>query len=157
MNGVAIVEARWPQDRETVLALFRAYIDGLGIDLSFQGVDDELASLPGKYARPEGLVLLARASEGAAVGTVAYRPFSDGVCEMKRLYIAPDWRKHGAGRALCDRLLDEARAAGYRRMLLDTGDWLTPARALYRSLGFDEVPAYYHNPLKGTVYMAKDL
>ncbi len=157
MNGIDIVEARWPRDRETVLALFRAYIDGLGIDLSFQGVDDELATLPGKYARPNGAVLLAHTADGEPIGTVAYRPFGEGVCEMKRLYIAPEWRKRGAGRLLCDRLLDEARAAGYRRMLLDTGDWLTPALTLYRGLGFIEVPAYYHNPLKGTVYMARDL
>lgn len=153
---VAIVEARWPHDGETVLALFRAYIDGLGIDLSFQGVDQELASLPGKYARPAGLVLLAR-DDDKAIGTVAYRPFAPGTCEMKRLYVSPDGRERGAGRLLCDRLLDEARAAGYRRMLLDTGDWLIPALALYRALGFTEVPAYYHNPLPGTVYMAKEL
>ncbi|MGH6982554.1 MAG: GNAT family N-acetyltransferase [Stellaceae bacterium] len=157
MSGVAIAEARWPQDRDTVLALFRAYIDGLGVDLSFQGVDDELASLPGKYARPKGLVLLACAPDNAAIGTVAYRPFGDGACEMKRLYVPSAWRGRGVGRALCDRLLDEARAAGYRRMLLDTGDWLVPALALYRALGFAEIPAYYSNPLKGTVYMARGL
>lgn len=157
MTGVAIAEARWPEDRDTVLTLFRAYIDGLGIDLSFQGVDEELASLPGKYARPKGVVLLARSAAAEAIGTVAYRPFGDGVCEMKRLYIAPEWRKRGAGRLLCDRLLDEARAAGYRRMLLDTGDWLVPALTLYRALGFAEVAPYYHNPLRGTVYMARDL
>jgi len=157
MSAVTVAEARWPDDRDTVLRLFRDYIGGLGIDLSFQGVDEELASLPGKYARPGGLVLLARSADGVAVGTVAYRPFGEGVCEMKRLYVAPGWRRSGAGRALCDRLLDEARAAGYRRMLLDTGDWLAPALALYRGLGFADVPAYYHNPLKGTVYMARDL
>jgi ribosomal protein S18 acetylase RimI-like enzyme len=157
MSGIDIAEARWPDDRDTVLALFRAYIDGLGIDLSFQGVDEELASLPGKYARPAGLVLLARDETGAAIGTVAYRPFAPGTCEMKRLYVAPQWRKRGAGWLLCDRLLAEARTAGYRRMLLDTGDWLTPALALYRALGFTEVPAYYENPLKGTVYMAREL
>lgn len=158
MSAIAIVEARWPADRDTVLALFRAYIDGLGIDLSFQGVDEELATLPGKYARPGGVVLLARTTSGEAIGTVAYRPFGDhSACEMKRLYIAPEWRKHGAGRLLCDRLLDEARAAGYRRMLLDTGDWLVPALTLYRGLGFTEVAPYYHNPIKGTVYMAREL
>jgi putative acetyltransferase len=156
MSGIVIAEARWPQDRDTVLALFREYVDGLGIDLSFQNVDEEFATLPGKYARPRGLVLVARA-DGATVGTVAYRPFGPGACEMKRLYVVPTWRKKGAGQLLCDRLLDEARAAGYRRMLLDTGDWLKPALTLYRGLGFVEVPAYYHNPIEGTVYMARDL
>src|SRR5580698_9066969 len=101
MNGIDIAEARWPRDRATVLALFRAYIDGLGIDLSFQGVDEELASLPGKYARPAGVVLLARSADGLSIGTVAYRPFGNGACEMKRLYIAPEWRKRRAGRLLC--------------------------------------------------------
>lgn len=157
MSGITVAEARWPEDHGTVLALFRAYIDGLGIDLGFQGVDEELATLPGKYARPGGVVLLAHGGGGVPIGTVAYRPFGDGVCEMKRLYVVPDWRKHGVGRALCERLLGEARAAGYRRMLLDTGDWLTPALTLYRGLGFRDVPAYYHNPLAGTVYMARDL
>jgi GNAT superfamily N-acetyltransferase len=157
MSRIAITEASWPDDRDTVLALFRAYIDGLGIDLGFQGVDAELASLPGKYARPAGIVLLARDETGAATGTGAYRPFTPDTCEMKRLYVAPNRRQHGTGRLLCDRLLDEARAAGYRRMLLDTGDWLAPALALYRALGFTEIPAYYHNPLPGTVYMARNL
>jgi GNAT superfamily N-acetyltransferase len=154
---IAIAEARWPEDRDTVRALFRAYVDGLGVDLGFQNVEVELASLPGKYARPVGLVLLARDETGAAIGTVAYRPFAPGDCEMKRLYVAPEQRGRGAGRLLCDRLLDEARAAGYRRMLLDTGDWLTPALTLYRALGFAPIPAYYHNPLTGTVYMAREL
>ena len=157
MPDIRIEEARWPADRDAVRALFRAYIDGLGIDLSFQGVDEEFATLPGKYARPEGVVLLARTEQGEAVGTVAYRPFAAEACEMKRLYIVPEWRGRGAGRRLCDRLLDEARATGYRRMLLDTGDWLTPALTLYRALGFTEVSAYYHNPIKGTVYMAREL
>ena len=157
MTNIGIVEARWPQDHDRVLALFRAYIDELGIDLSFQGVDQEFVSLPGKYARPNGLVLLARAAEGDVVGTVAYRSFGPGACKMKRLYITPLWRRHGIGRLLCVRLLDDARAAGYRRMLLDTGDWLVAALALYRALGFTEVTAYYHNPISGTVYMARDL
>lgn len=157
MTNIGVVEARWPQDHDRVLALFRAYVDELGIDLSFQGVDQEFASLPGKYARPNGLVLVARAAEGDAIGAVAYRSIGPGACEMKRLYITPLWRGHGIGRLLCLRLLDEARTAGYRRMLLDTGDWLVPALALYRALGFTEVPAYYHNPISGTVYMARDL
>jgi putative acetyltransferase len=156
MSGVDITEARWPEDRDTVLALFRAYIDGLGVDLSFQGVDQELATLPGKYARPGGLALLARAG-AETIGTVAYRRFSEAVCEMKRLYVEPAWRGRSIGRRLCDDLLAQANAAGYRRMVLDTGDWLKPALTLYRALGFVPIPAYYHNPIAGTVYMARDL
>jgi GNAT superfamily N-acetyltransferase len=157
MTGIDVAEARWPEDHDTVLALFRAYIEELDVDLAFQDVAAEFASLPGKYARPEGLVLLARSNEGEAVGCVAYRPFGAGVSEMKRLYVQPVWRGHGAGRVLCERLLAEAKAAGYRRMLLDTGDWLQPALTLYRGLGFAPIPAYYHNPLPGTVYLARDL
>jgi putative acetyltransferase len=125
--------------------------------LSFQGVDQELASLPGKYARPDGLVPLVRAAEGEVVGTVAYCSLGSGASEIKRLYVTPRWRRQAIGPLLRVRLLDEARAADYRRMLLDTGDWLVPALALYRALGFTEVPAYYHNPPSGTVYMARDL
>jgi ribosomal protein S18 acetylase RimI-like enzyme len=156
MSDLTIAEARWPHDHASVLTLFRDYVAGLGIDLGFQGIDAELASLPGKYARPDGLVLLAWEG-GEPVGVVAYRRFAPGECEMKRLYVAPAARGRGAGRQLCDRLLAEARAAGYRRMLLDTGDWLVAALALYRALGFTEIPAYYHNPIAGTVYMARDL
>jgi len=158
MSGrVTIAEARWPDDRDTVLGLFRDYVDSLGIDLGFQRIDEEFAGLPGKYARPRGLALLARSDKGAAIGTVAYRPLAPDACEMKRLYVVPAWRGRGAGRKLCDRLIAEAKTVGYRRMLLDTGDWLKPALALYRALGFAEVPAYYHNPIEGTVYMAKAL
>jgi ribosomal protein S18 acetylase RimI-like enzyme len=157
MSPPRIAEASWPADRDTVRALFRAYLAELDIDLGFQGVEAELATLPGKYARPAGLVLLAWSEPDMAVGCVAYRPFAPDVCEMKRLYVAPDWRRAGMGRRMCDDLLVAARAAGYRRMLLDTGDWLAPALALYRALGFAEIPAYYHNPLDGTVYMARAL
>jgi len=156
MSEIDVAEARWPADRDAVLGLFRAYIAELAVDLTFQGVEAEFAALPGKYARPEGLVLLARTVGGEAVGCVAYRPFEAEICEMKRLYVAPSWRDRGAGRRLCDRLLAEARAAGYRRMLLDTGDWLKAALTLYRGLGFAPIPAYYHNPLPGTVYLARD-
>ncbi|MGH7075193.1 MAG: GNAT family N-acetyltransferase [Stellaceae bacterium] len=157
MSSIDIAEARWPADRETVLGLFRAYLDELDVDLSFQDVAAELSSLPGKYARPKGLVLLARSGQGEAIGCVAYRPLDAGICEMKRLYIAPEWRGHGVGRLICERLLVEAREAGYRRMLLDTGDWLRPALTLYRGLGFLPILAYYHNPLPGTVYLARDI
>jgi len=155
-----IVEARWPKDRDTVLGLFREYVDSLGVDLAFQGIESEFALLPGKYARPEGLVLVARvAVQGgtSAVGTVAFRPFAPGICEMKRLYVRPDQRGRRIGRQLCDALLREALAAGYRRMLLDTGDWLAPALALYSALGFLPIPGYYDNPIEGTIYMARDL
>jgi putative acetyltransferase len=154
--GARISEARWPEDRATVEALFREYVASLAEDISFQNVDRELAGLPGKYARPGGVVLIARDGvEGA--GMVAYRMVEPGVCEMKRLYVRPAFRGSGLGRELANELIEEARAQGYRTMLLDTLASMSPARALYRDLGFTPVAPYYDNPLPGVMYMALEL
>jgi len=151
-----ISEARWPDDRATVLSLFREYVASLAEDISFQNVDDELAALPGKYARPGGVVLLAW--DGAvAAGAVAYRMFEPGVCEMKRLYVRAAFRGHGLGREIAEELIEHARAHGYRTMLLDTLASMASARALYRDLGFSAVAPYYENPLPGVAYMALEL
>ena len=151
-----ISEARWPDDRATDEVLFRKYVASLAEDISFQNVDEELAGLPGKYARPGGVVLLAW--DGAeAAGAVAYRMFEPGVCEMKRLYIRPEFRGHGLGRELAEELIEHARAHGYRTMLLDTLASMASARALYRDLGFSAVAPYYENPLPGVAYMALEL
>ena len=151
-----IAETRWPDDRATVLSLFREYVTSLAEDISFQNVDDELAALPGKYARPGGVVLIAW--DGAeAAGAVAYRMFEPGVAEMKRLYIRPAFRGRGLGRELAEELIEDARAHGYRTMLLDTLASMASARALYRDLGFAPVEPYYENPLPGVAYMALEL
>jgi GNAT superfamily N-acetyltransferase len=153
---VRVAEARWPQDRATVEALFREYVDTLGEDISFQNVDDELVGLPGKYARPGGVVLIAW--DGAqAAGAVAYRTAAPAVCEMKRLYVRPPFRGIGLGRALAQALIADARACGYRSMLLDTLARMSAARALYGDLGFVTIAAYYDNPLPDVMYMALDL
>jgi ribosomal protein S18 acetylase RimI-like enzyme len=153
---VRIAEARWPQDRATVETLFREYVDALGEDISFQNVDDELASLPGKYTRPGGVVLIAW--DGAqAAGAVAYRMAEPAVCEMKRLYVRPPFRGAGLGRELAQELIEDARAHGYRTMLLDTLASMSAARSLYRDLGFVPVAPYYDNPLPDVMYMALDL
>jgi ribosomal protein S18 acetylase RimI-like enzyme len=151
-----ISEARWPDDRTIVEAMFREYVASLAEDISFQNVADELASLPGKYARPTGVVLIAREGEEAA-GAVAYRMVEPGVCEMKRLYVRPPWRGSGLGRELANELIEDARTRGYRTMLLDTLASMGAARALYRDLGFVPVAPYYDNPLPGVMYMALDL
>jgi len=151
-----ITEARWPDDRAAVEALFREYVGSLGEDISFQNVEDELAALPGKYARPGGVVLIAREGDAVA-GGVAYRMFEPGVCEMKRLYVRPAFRGRGLARDLANELIDDARTRGYRTMLLDTLASMQTARALYRDLGFAPVEPYYDNPLPGTMYMALDL
>jgi putative acetyltransferase len=151
-----IAEARWPDDRATVEALFREYVASLAEDISFQNVDEELITLPGKYARPGGVVLIAW--DGAeAAGAVAYRMAEPGVAEMKRLYVRPAFRGGGLGRELANELIEDARARGYRTMLLDTLASMSSARALYRDLGFVPVAPYYDNPLPGVAYMALEL
>lgn len=156
MAGFRISEARWPDDHATVEALFREYVSSLAEDISFQNVDAELATLPGKYTRPGGVALIAW--DGArAAGAVAYRMVEPGVCEMKRLYVRPAFRGRGLGRELAEALVDDARARGYRTMLLDTLESMGSARALYRDLGFAPVAAYYDNPLPGVTYMALEL
>jgi ribosomal protein S18 acetylase RimI-like enzyme len=151
-----IAEARWPDDRSTVAALFREYVSSLAEDIGFQNVDEELATLPGKYARPGGVVLIAW-DGGQAAGAIAYRMLEPGVAEMKRLYVRPAFRARGLGRELAEELIEDARAHGYRTMLLDTLASMGPARALYRDLGFVPVEAYYDNPLPGVAYMALEL
>ena len=149
--------AETPEDIAAARGLFRAYVDSLAIDLGFQDVETELATLPGKYAPPEGAILLARDADGRAVGCVALRPLAEGICEMKRLYALPKTRGTGLGRRLAEAILAEARRAGYRRILLDTLDSMAAARGLYAALGFAETAAYYANPTPGTVYLARDL
>jgi ribosomal protein S18 acetylase RimI-like enzyme len=153
---IRISEARWPDDRATVETLFRVYVSSLAEDISFQNVDDELSGLPGKYARPGGVVLIARDGE-TAVGAVAYRMFEPGVAEMKRLYVRPAFRGRGLARELANELIEDARSRGYRTMLLDTLASMSAARMLYRDLGFVPVEPYYDNPLPGVMYMALEL
>ena len=154
--AIRITQARWPDDRATVETLFGEYVASLAEDISFQNVDDELAGLPGKYARPTGVVLVAR--DGAEpAGAVAYRMVEPGVCEMKRLYVRPAFRSSGLGRELAGELIEDAKANGYRLMLLDTLASMNAARALYRDLGFVPVAPYYDNPLPGVMYMALEL
>jgi putative acetyltransferase len=156
MTTIRIAEARWPDDRETVESLFREYVASLAEDISFQNVDDELAGLPGKYARPGGVVLIAWDGDEPA-GAVAYRMFEPGVCEMKRLYVRDACRGRGIARELANELIDDARTRGFRTMLLDTLGTMQAARALYRDLGFVPVAPYYANPLPGVMYMALEL
>jgi putative acetyltransferase len=144
----------WQNDLPAITSLFRAYAASLPIDLGYQGFDGELASLPGKYAPPTGALLIARDANGAALGCVAMRPLDErGVCEMKRLYVAPAGRGQGLGRALAHAIIEAARAAGHREMRLDTLASMHEAQALYRALGFTEIAAYYDSPIENTVFM----
>ncbi len=156
MTRLRIDSARGSRDIETVRELFLEYGRSLNFSLCFQGFDKELASLPGCYAEPAGVLLLAKEGERAA-GCVGLRPLGDGVCEMKRLYVRPDWRGQGLGRRLAVAVIDAARERGYRAMRLDTTDDMVDARTLYDRLGFRAIGPYYDNPNPGFHYRELDL
>lgn len=145
-----------PDDMPLVRELFVEYQRAIGIDLCFQSFDEELATLPGRYAPPTGCIILAFV-DGAAAGCVALREITPGTCEMKRLYVRPAFQVRGIGRELAERVIAEARRIGHRRMMLDTLDSMHTARALYRALGFTEAGAYTHNPLPDVHYMSLEL
>ena len=140
--------------------IFREYEQSLRVDLCFQNFEAELAELPGEYAAPEGQLLLALV-DGELAACGAMRSLRDvdyaNACEMKRLFVRPAFRGFGLGRMLAESLLDEARRAGYSAMLLDTLDDMEAARGLYGTLGFEEVPPYYFNPIAGALYLKADL
>lgn len=148
-------------DVATARVLMKEYAEFLGEDLSFQGFDEELAGLPGKYAPPSGALLLARVPTGTGgtepAGCVALRKLSAGVCEMKRLFVRPEYRGLGIGRLLAERIIDEARSVGYRTMRLDTLERLSSAVTLYRRMGFVRISPYTRNPLPGVMFWEKDL
>ncbi len=142
---IQIVQATAPEQLAQVRELIAEYAGWLGFDLTFQGYEQEMAGLPGKYAPPGGRLLLAL-EDGQPAGCVALRPLSCGACEMKRLYVRPAFRARGVGRALAERIVAEARVAGYAQMRLDTADTMPEARGLYHALGFHEIPPYYPVP-----------
>ncbi len=143
---------------EQVRQYFRNYAAWLGVDLSFQNFEQEMAALPGAYAEPEGRLFFAEFG-GRPAGCVGVRPVpdSDGTCEMKRLYVDPDFRGKGVGRELALAAIKAAKVIGYRRLLIDTLPSMRMAVKLYRELGFTEAPAYYKTPVEGTMFLALDL
>jgi ribosomal protein S18 acetylase RimI-like enzyme len=152
MESWDISDARPGSEIAQARQLIEEYAASLDTDLCFQNFGAELDRLGEMYAPPRGCLLLARL-QGSPVGCGALRPVADDACEMKRLYVRPQARGHDLGRRLALALIERARAAGYRRMLLDTLAQMHAARALYRSLGFREVAPYYANPLPGVTYM----
>ncbi|MDN3919607.1 GNAT family N-acetyltransferase [Roseateles violae] len=148
------------EDWEAARAILRDYSASLAIDLCFQNFEAELAGLPGDYAPPSGILLLALV-DGQVAGCGGFRNLPDvdypNACEMKRLFVRPAFRRFGLGRLLAQALIDRATEAGYSAMLLDTLDDMEAARGLYESLGFESVPPYYFNPIPGAHYLKTDL
>jgi len=153
---MTIQDAHFPDDVDIVRTLLREYAAALPVDLDFQDFEAEVATLPGKYARPQGRLLLAR-SDGRVLGCIGMRALNGTDCEMKRLYVRPDARGLQLGRQLVERLCEEARNAGYTRMFLDTLPTMETAQRLYAQLGFEETEAYVFNPVAGTKYMVRML
>jgi len=157
--AATISAPRTPADHEAIKALFREYAESLGFSLAYQDFDQELADFPGKYSSPDGALLLARVGEEPA-GTVALRKLDTGVCEMKRLYVKPQFRGRrttdgrSIGRALAEDIVGIGRERGYQRLRLDTiGGKMHQALALSRSMGFVEIPPYYASPIPDTAYL----
>jgi putative acetyltransferase len=167
VNRISFTQVESPQQISLARELFIEYARSLGFSLCFQNFDEELSGLPGDYAPPEGCLLLAE-YENQFVGCVALHKLAFGgrsevghgfeFCEMKRLYLRPQFRGKGLGLVLADRIIAEARKIGYRRMRLDTVEpVMKDAVAMYRRLGFREIAPYCENPMAGTLYMELEL
>ena len=146
-------QAESPAQIAQARELFLEYADSLGFSLCFQSFDQELAALPGDYAPPDGRLLIAE-YRGQLAGCVALHKLEPEICEMKRLYLRPQLRGRGVGRAIAETVIAEARLIGYRKMRLDTVEPVMPnAVAMYRRLGFVEIEPYRANPIAGALYM----
>jgi putative acetyltransferase len=152
-----LIQATTPVDIQQVRQLFEEYAAWLGINLCFQNFDKELAGLPGDYAPPSGRLLLAVVGD-EVMGCVALRKIGECVGEMKRLYVRPAFRGRGLGRTLTEKVIAEAKQIGYASVRLDTlPAKMDQAIAMYRSLGFREIAAYYQNPVEGATFMELSL
>ena len=149
-ESFTIIPVRSHEDLKATISLFYEYAKSIGIDLSYQSFDDEMANMPGKYSPPTGELLLARDSSGKAIGCGALRPLDFvGICEIKRLYVAPIGRGTGIGKALTGVIIETAVKLGYSEMRLDTLPTMAAAINMYQGLGFVDIPAYYSIPTEG--------
>ena len=151
-----IRRAIFPDDTASVLAIWREFVANSPVNLDYQGNEAEFANLPGKYAAPEGCVLLADLG-GKIEGCIAFRRVSADICEMKRLYVRPHARGSHLGQALVDRLIAEARAVGYREMRLDVMKKSLSARKLYKAVGFVAAQPISYNPAPGASFLGLHL
>jgi ribosomal protein S18 acetylase RimI-like enzyme len=151
--GLQALQVESPEQIAAIRELFLEYAQSLGFSLCFQSFDKELAELPGNYAAPEGRLLLATC-EGQSAGCVALHKLDHEICEMKRLYVRPEFRGKGLGKILAERIIGEAHQIGYKQLRLDTVEPLMrTAVKMYRTLGFREIPPYRPNPIEGALYM----
>lgn len=157
MADFQIAEARSGADIEAVATLFSAYAASLPIDLAYQGFAAELAMLPGQYVPPGGALLLARNAAGLALGCVALRALGEGRAEIKRLYVAPEARGLGLGKALLEAVTRTAANIGHGALCLDTLPFMAEAQALYLAAGFRPIPPYDAAAVPGTVFLGKVL
>jgi GNAT superfamily N-acetyltransferase len=152
-----LIQAETAEQLNKVRALWGEYAEWLGVDLCFQDFEKELAELPGKYAAPDGRLLLAMLEE-QVTGCVALRRLDAEACEMKRLYVRPTFRGQRLGKTLIEAIIAEACSIGYKQMRLDTlPPKMLEAATIYRLFGFREIDAYYFNPVAGAVFMELDL
>jgi len=155
---IELIRAKTAAEFAAARTLFLEYAESLGFSLCFQGFDAELSNIEAIYSPPDGAMILARTGSGEYVACIGVKKFSETTCEMKRLYVRPQFRKHGIGDQLVLASIQEAIDLGYSRMNLDTiRETMKPAISLYRRYGFIEVPSYYPNPMEGVLYMSKDL
>jgi ribosomal protein S18 acetylase RimI-like enzyme len=156
-EGFAFVQAESAEQIAHIRELFLEYAQSLGFSLCFQSFDQELATLPGDYAPPDGGLVLAT-SNGEPAGCVALHKIASEICEMKRLYVRPQFRGKGLGRELAEKIIAEAQQSGYKKLRLDTVEpVMKTAVAMYRNLGFQEIPPYRPNPIAGALYMELQL
>ena len=141
---------------QDAINLFNEYANSLNISLEFQHFKEELNIINSMYGSPTGCLLLVY-DKDQAIGCAAYRKIGEGICELKRMYIKPNYRKKGIGQKLVEMLCDKARQNGYTLMRLDTLDSMIPAILLYHNNGFYNIDAYYHNPNVGVIYMERKL
>ena len=151
-----ILDATASRDIQTARILFEEYAKKIGIDLAFQQFEQELVRIADVYSPPSGFLLLSK-QEDITAGCVGLRKFDAQCCEMKRLYVRPDFRGMGIGKQLCLKIIRKGKALGYRYMLLDTLASMKKAQTLYRRLGFQNTIPYYHNPTPGAQFMRLDL